>query len=177
MNYMLDPIIGNRFKELPVEYQNFITSDYPYEVAEVYGSSLKLSEDGIDVLENGLIFYLMFLFNENEFIDYVVTNTGASRTETTDVISTICRHLPEFVNHKDYIEILESSQPLSEDIAETEKMYASIQGLRTMAGDAQVVQAHEEPVYQSSQSALLSPTVPPLPPTPYSSIPRWDTEH
>ncbi len=66
---------------------------------------------------------------------------------------------------------------LTNELAETEKEFASVQGLRTMAKDIQAVHPQHEQVYQSSQATILDrPVVPRPPATPLQPLDsRWDT--
>lgn len=185
---MTDPIIEERFKELPPSYRDFVASDFPQEIAEVFASSLNLTPDQTDILENGLILYLLFFFTQTELVEYVTRNTGANAVETEAVISTICRNLPDFADNTEYEqarqELLVTNSSLNSDIAETENALRSIEGLRTMAGDASVVAQAPVNTYQSSQAEILirpeepdvpTPTV--LPPTSTTNNPpRWGSE-
>lgn len=179
---MIDPIIETRFKELPPSYQSFVASDFPSDIAEAFALSLKLTSTQIDIFENGLILYLLFFFTQAELVEYIVENTGADLAETTGVISVICKHLPEFANNEVYeqarLEVTEGSSSLNLEIAETENALRSIEGLRTMAGDASAVTSPSETTYQSTQAEILSqpqvqPVAPP-PPTPNTDN-RWDS--
>jgi hypothetical protein len=185
---MIDPIIENRFKELPSSYRDFVASEFPQEIAEVFASSLNLTPDQTDILENGLILYLLFFFTQAELVEYVINNTGADAVETEAVISTICKNLPDFADNTDYEEarheLAEANSSLNSDIAETENALRSIEGLRTMAGDASVAVQAPVNTYQSSQTEILTrseeqadpePTVLPLAP-PTNTPPRWGSE-
>ena len=178
---MIDPIIENRFKELPDSYRSFVASTYPREVAEVFAPSLNLTPPQIDALENGLIFYLLFFLNQSELVEYVLDNTGADAAETAVIISTICKNLPDFANNEAYEQSrqeLVGESGLNIEIAETENALRSIEGLRTMAGDASVVAHTPEVTHQSSQAEILTrPMTPPATtPTPQKDNDnRWDS--
>ena len=180
---MIDPIIENRFKELPASYQDFVVSGFPREIAEVFSPSLNLSPDQTDTLENGLILYLLFFFTKHELMEYVVNNTGANALETEDVIFTICKNLPDFANNDTYEQTRQELQRGSDfniEIAEAENALRSIEGIRTMAHDMQEAKVHPiqpapivETTYQSNQADILRPVAPaPV----VNETPRWDTE-
>jgi len=180
---MTDSSIAERFKELPDSYRSFVASAYPREVAEVFAPSLNLTPPQIDTLEDGLILYLLFFLNESELVEYVLENTGANVTDTNAVISTICRNLPEFANHDAYeearLETAMENSSLNLEIAETESAIRSIDGLRTMAGDASAVTQAPETTYQSSQAEILTRPIAPLaatPPPPQNDDNRWSSE-
>ena len=179
---MIDPIIETRFKELPPSYQSFVASDFPGDMAELFASSLNLTSEQVDTLENGLILYLLFFFTQVELVEYIVKNTGADLAETTEVISVICKHLPEFANNDIYEQVRREvpGDPVSFnlEIAETENALRSMEGLRTMAGDASEVTQAPVSTYQSTQAEILTqpdaPSVVPSSPLPNSDN-RWDS--
>ena len=179
---MIDPIIETRFKELPPAYQSFVASDFPGDMAELFASSLNLTSEQVDTLENGLILYLLFFFTQAELVEYVVDNTGADATATKEVISVICKHLPEFANNDIYerarLEMPEGATGLSTEITEAENAIRSMEGLRTMAGDASEVTQAPVSTYQSTQAEILTqpdaPSVAPPSPLPNTDN-RWDS--
>lgn len=177
----MEPLIEERIAGLNPEYRLFVESDFAETVAETLGEYHGFNERQLDVLENTITLYLLFFLNSEEAVTFLGIHCGLDPESATSLFYAIKASLPEGLEGMVETSFAtfnpKNTDSFTEDMAETEKMYASIQGLRTMAGDAQVVQAHEEPVYQSSQSALLRPTTPPLPPAPHSSTPRWDTEH
>jgi hypothetical protein len=185
--YMLEQTIENRFKELPLTYQMLITSDYVSEVSEVFSDSLGFSEDRTYILENGLLFYLLFFFTEAELVDYIKANSTADSNDIEFIVSKVCSSLAQFSSRNIYNNTkaemvaqsrLNQDKSLAQEIIETEASFQIAPGLRTMAGDVSVVThtpPQSAPVYQSSQADLLSQTpAPPAPPA--TAPPRWDTE-
>ena len=177
----MEPLIEERLAGLNPEYRLFVESDFAETVAETLGEYHGFNERQLDVLENAITLYLLFFLNSEESVTFLGIHCDLDLESATSLFYAIKASLPEGLEGMIETSFATfntiSADTFTEEIAETEKMYASIQGLRTMAGDAKEVQTHEEPVYQSSQSSLLRPTTPPTPPAPHSSIPRWDTEH
>ena len=68
---------------------------------------------------------------------------------------------------------IEEEHVLESEIAETEKEFETIQGIRTMASDMHNVKNPTEVVHTSSQAELLNRTVPTASPEPSS---RWETD-
>lgn len=185
---MLDQELQQHFLQLPPSQQDLITSDFAEEAAELFGYSLKLSEEEIDVFENGIVLVLLFIFNGQDLKEYLSAHTKASHVDIDSAVNALMKTVPlppqsapvaiipsntvpvasPLINHP-------LSHSLDNEILETEHSFQHTPGLRTMAGDMKTAATPgEPPVYQSSQAELLSK--PPTAAQPGSQTPRWDSE-
>jgi hypothetical protein len=137
---MINSVVEQRFKEFPLFYQEFLTSGFARQAATVFGSSLQLSNDQIPILEDGIILYLLYILDKKDLVEYLVENVSSNPTDTTAIIETILSCLPDFAKRDDLAVTSDnsSSGALATEIAETEREFDSLQGIRTMAGDLSI---------------------------------------
>ena len=203
---MLDPLVEQRFKELPSFYQLFITSGFSGEAAEVFGSSLNLTDEQTDVFESGITLYLLFIFTENELVDYCVKNLATEAMRTREVVAALIKSLPNYITTPANVDSSVRSASLASEITETEKELAAVtmnhevsgMGIRTMADDMRTAQstaptisptpsAPPAPMYKpiyptapetiyTSNQADIFPTPPPAQHQGQNPPPHWDSE-
>jgi hypothetical protein len=181
---MIDPIIVERFKELPATYQEFVTGDFAVNASEIFGTGLHLSEEQRVVFENGILFLLMFIFTKDDLVNYMETNLSLSKEAVGPVISAIIQSLPDYaepLSRELTVAIPKSlTQQLQADISATEHDLESLKGIRTMAHDMKEAKVHPitypnspEITHQSSQADILQTQTQ----TPeVNTGPRWDTQ-
>lgn len=183
---MLDQELQQHFLQLPPAQQDLITSGFAEEAAELFGHSLKLSEEETDIFENGIVLVLMFVFDGQDLKEYLAAHTKASHVDIDSVVNALMKTMPSrpqstpvVVAPANTVPIVNPpiSHPLSHsldnEILETEHSFQHTPGLRTMAQDASAASHTSPPVYQSSQAELLAR---PQVATPEPAPPRWDSE-
>lgn len=183
----MESLIEQRIAELSPEYRSFFESDFIEVFSQTFGETLNFDQNTIELLENGLFLHLLFLLNETEVISFISSNCQIGHSSALEVYSAFKQSLPSDIRslitmtntvaEMDFNEIPLST--IEEEIVETEQKISTVQGVHTMAQDMRAAQTQTEPVYQSSQSEILSrpqTSVPPPPAPPQRSGPRWDTE-
>ena len=177
---MPEELIQTRLAALTPEYRSFVEGDFTTEVSISFGEAREFTERKMEILENALMFYLLFFFSQEETVDFISQNCNLSRAQALELFLAIKTTIPETIrcsiesgyyilNNQGTPEAL----PLASEIAETEKEFAAIQGIRTMAADMQHVKNPGEVVHSSSQAELLNRNVPTASPEPSS---RWETD-
>lgn len=98
---------------------------------------------------------------------------NASLTNLTSIQQQVlAQEITTFLEPLSNASAMAASAVLETEIVETEKAFASIQGIRTMANDITHIQAHDEPVHRSNQEDILNQKqVPVAPPAN-----RWETD-
>lgn len=174
---MEDTLITNRIAQLTPTYRSFIESDYLAEVANAFGQAQGFDTRTIEILENALTLHLLFFLDEEQTVSFISKHCKISPEESSVLFLGALSSLPEEIKTIKTATVLpaESSQPeqLTSEIAEAEKAFENIQGIRTMAGDIKEVQSHSTPTYTSRQSDLIHPISTPPPP---NTGPRWETD-
>lgn len=174
---MDDPRVQNRLALLPLEYREFVMSDFLWEVTEVFGEAHSFSENQKDVLHHATILYLLLFLNSSDAAVFIQRNCDVTLGTATELFSAIKTALPSEV-----VEIVEATfttetalSPLAQEIAEaelqsdiieTEQEFMQPHALRTMARDMHAIQHPGEPTHSSAQSDILA----------RNDGPRWDTE-
>lgn len=170
---MLDQTIIDRFNELPESYRSFITGDFVEQAIKTFGTSLDFTESDKLNLKNGLIFRLLFIFDKNDFIEYMTTSTNFSVAEITPVIEVLLKSMPDFTENSIYQQARkEDVSTLSEELNEMEETLKTLHSIRTMDEDMDAAK-QEDRVHKSSQDAIFSKQTK-LPQ--HSDTPRWETE-
>ena len=202
---MADDLIQNRIQELTPAYRSFIESDFSANVAMSFGQLHSFNERQIEVLENAILFYLLFFANQKETVDFISTNCGLALNEAETLFYGLVATLPLDIatavpssylifNPKDTTGVLAS------EIAAVEKEFSSVptqgMGMRTMADDMRTAQSTaptisttpSAPTYQpiyptppeiihTSNQADIFPAPPPPAPNQNQNLPtRWDSE-
>ncbi|MBP6924533.1 MAG: hypothetical protein KBC62_03905 [Candidatus Pacebacteria bacterium] len=172
---MPQEIITTRLAGLSPQYRSFIESDFITEVATSFGEASLFNERQTEILENALTFYLLFLMSEEETASFISRNCDMSLLDANILLSGILGTLPEGIDAMVRTQFLQmGSAPtaiLASEIAETEKAFENIQGIRTMAADMREAQ-NQVPTYQSNQADIITPDIPPPP----NNGPRWETD-
>jgi len=186
---MLDSLIKNRLDLLEPAYRSAILSDLPSTIGSSFAEYYDLDEDKTDALTNAVVLLLLFLLNEQQFIEFVTLECGISRAESQSLYHGIVLALPEPIraDFEETKNVLDTNTPRSDasllqaEITATEEALTALPTFRTMAP----IIPTEETVYTSTQAAILhegrvnpSPTSAQTSPSashPPSS-PRWDTE-
>lgn len=162
-----EEILDIRIRSLKTEYVDLVFSEYVDEVVSLFATELNLQESKTTILINGVRLWLLFFLDKEELISFVSGECDLDIEEAMTVVHAIIQSLDkELVSTQvvGYASFNESSQQKFE-IEELEKQVASLQNLRTMAGD---MKAHEPetPTYRSSQDSLLN----------HDDRPRWETD-
>ena len=186
---MEDKLVNTRLQELNPQYLDFIESGFIETAAEAFAAGAGLIGRNIEILQNSFFLYLIFFLDETRIIEFISDNCGLLREEAQEIFYAFSASLPEGLNEmikSEYTRIngAEISSDLVSEIAETENALRSIEGLRTMAGDASAVVQAPVNTYQSSQAEILTrpeepdvPTPTVLPPTsPTNNPARWGSE-
>jgi hypothetical protein len=174
---MSEDFITQRIQELSPAYRTFIESNFVEIVSRSFGEANNFNDRQIEILENSLTFYLLFLFDEIMTTSFIARNCEIKSEDATILFTAIRMTFPDGLN--DTIQAnatpqkdaLDTSFTVSE-IEITEKTLENLQNIRTMAADMQEVRA-QVPTYQSAQSDLIRPSAP-LPPA--HSGPHWETD-
>lgn len=199
------PLIVEQLQLLDPVYRDFITSETFSDIVFTFAEAHKLdTQQGIQ-LENGFFFFFSFLFDDAQFSDFVQKNCNLAPAQTIVLLAGFMQAIPPTVTN--YYQANLSAQSeinlltldsdlaeeigLSEDIAEAEMALRAIPALRTMSGSREFTPESGEPVYSTTQSAIIneslhvsSQTAPlraaPIAPAPTpaaNSVPgRWDSE-
>lgn len=172
---MPEEIITTRISVLSPQYRLFIESGFTEELANTFGSAYSFSDRKVEILENAITLYLLFFLSDVDTIDFISRNCELSPDEASSLFWGIIAAFPEGLYQMVQAQFLalQGEQKLASEIAETEKAFESLQGIRTMATDMREAQTHHVPTHQSSQSDLIRPTTPPPPP---QNGPRWETD-
>jgi hypothetical protein len=157
-----------------------LRSDFVEEAASGFGADAGLNEDQITLLENGFIYYLLFIFSKDDLVQYLSENTlsALSAQDAFEISSAFISTLPEVYNGRSEIneedEFIKDTS-LATEIAETEQAYSSLQSIRTMAHDMNTAHTTvDAPVYTSRQADILNRES--VTATPKNDGPRWDSE-
>ena len=174
---MPQEIITNRIAQLSPQYRNFIESEFTTEVANSFGEASGFDERRIEILENALTFYLLFLLSEEDTVAFISRNCGLSLDDASILFSGIVISLPEGVDAlvRAQFSQMETAPTtgLATEIAQTERDLEDLQGIRTMATDMRDAQTHHVPTHQSSQSDIIQSATPTPPP---QTGPHWETD-
>ena len=181
---MIDQTIEERYKELPVKYREFVTSGFAADAVDVFAGDFDLTEEEQQMFENGILFLLLFIFTEDDLVNYVEVNLPLPKDSIRPIVSSIIHSLPDYAKpiilEQAVVTPASLSQQLQAEINATEHDLQSLHNIRTMAHDMQEVKTHPvvtpptpEPVHQSSQADLLRHIETMASP---NNTPRWDTE-
>lgn len=174
---MIEESITQRIAELSPQYRSFVESNFAEIASRAFGEANNFDLRKIEILENAFTFYLLFFFDEQIAISFIVRNCDLSKEDATTLFTAMRSTLPEGLDEmiRTQAASLQAEPPtaLESEIAETERVFENLQGIRTMAADMREAKTHAEPTYQSSQSDLITPTTPPPPP---QNGPRWETD-
>lgn len=173
---MSEELITQRIASLSPAYKAFIESNFAEIASRTFGEANAFDARKVEILENALTFYLLFLFDEQMTVSFIARNCELSIEDATVLFTGIRITLPDGLDAiiQSQPQSLQNNTPtvLASEIAETEKVFENLQGIRTMAGDMKEAQTHV-PTYQSSQADLIRPVAPPVP---TSNGPRWETD-
>jgi hypothetical protein len=172
---MPEEIITARIAQLSPAYQEFILSDFISEVSTTFAEAYSFDERKIEILENAVTLYLLLLLNADDTTTFISRNCDLPPAEAETLFAGIVSTLPEGLEAmvtSQFSKMSVGPAALASEIAETEKAFENLQGIRTMAGDMKDAETHSAPTYQSSQSDLIRPTTPPPP----NNGPHWETD-
>lgn len=162
---MTNSIIKERLDLLEPEYREFVLSSVPTTISKVFAETYKLDEIKSIVLENGIILLLLFFFDKPDLKNYIITDCGLTEHDATLLTEAIILAFPENLrlSHKKTRQLIFNNVKNSDDseiiknIAEVEAVFDTLNPIRTMAKDNQIIdQQHKEEVHTSTQSAILN---------------------
>lgn len=175
---MPEEIISARISALNPAYQAFVQSDFIGEVAVTFAEVYSFDARKVDILENAITLYLLLFLSREDATLFISRNCDLPLPEAemlfTGIVSTLPEGLEEMISTQFSQLQTEDvkSTVLASEIAETEKAFENLQGIRTMAKDMREVQTESVSTHQSSQSDIIQPATPPLP----TNGPRWETD-
>lgn len=174
---MTDQLIENRLSNLTPEYRSFIESSFVTDASLSFAEKLDISGRKVEVLENAFYLYLLSFIPVERVGKMISDACALPLTEgiaiTYAFVSSLPPEFPKLIEAEHAFLVSKQTPTLATEIAETEKAFENLQGIRTMAGDMREVQAHSVPTYQSTQADLIRPTTTPPPP---NTGPRWETD-
>jgi hypothetical protein len=170
-----DTLIETRLSILSPDYRAFVESDFIEMMAISFGEVHSFNSNQLSVLENAITLYLLFIFSKEETIKFISDSCKIPLPDAQGLFAAVELTLPAEVRPlitESYrlIQGNKEPNPLANEIAETEQVFASLQGIRTMAGDIHSIK-DDVPVHTSSQAELLNRNL--APETPPN---RWDTD-
>jgi len=92
---MTNELIKDRINSLETNYKNFVISTTPTEIVNDFANIHKFDEEKTIVLENGFALYLLFFFDENDFVNFIVSECGLRKDEAETLLSGLELSLPE----------------------------------------------------------------------------------
>lgn len=174
---MPQEIITSRLSQLSPQYRSFIESDFVSDITTTFGEASGFNERQTEILENALTFYLLFFMSETDTVSFISRNCDISPSDAGVLFSGILASLPEGIDTmvRAQFSQMETAPEagLASEIAQTERDFENLQGIRTMAADMREAQTHHVPTYQSNQSDLIQSGTPTPPP---QNGPRWETD-
>ncbi len=78
---MTNPIIKERLNLLEPNYREFVISNIPTTISEVFSETYKLDEIKNIVLENGIILFLLFFFDKSDLKNYIITDCELTESD------------------------------------------------------------------------------------------------
>ncbi len=92
---MTNQIIKDRLNILDTEYRNFAASDFAPEVAKIFGEKYQFDEDNLDILENGIMMYLLFFTDKSGLEEFIVKELGFDQKEASLLATAIEMTIPD----------------------------------------------------------------------------------
>ncbi len=154
---MNTPQIKTRLEQLTPEYRAFIGSGLPEEISRTFAEYYNLTPERAVALENAIILLLIFVLNEEQFINFVALECTIDPEESRLLYHGIVLALPETIEQmfQSTTQALSTSTnpnllSLEQEITSTQEAIKTIPQVRTMAPITP-----EETVYTSTQAAIL----------------------
>jgi hypothetical protein len=148
--------IRDRIAEFPPEYGALVSGPIPGEIAVALAAQLGLTAAQAKILQQAVIFTMLFYFQKNDLVRYLKNNLEVSDSVAIATAESLVGLLPpEFPKHLHKNEPAPTvSQPThtpTAPISEPAEAPPTLQSVRTMSSDMSRV----EPTHQTSQDSIL----------------------
>jgi hypothetical protein len=146
-------------------YRDYILSGDVSVIASEFSQAHNLDTTSATALENGIFLFLLFFIDKKAFVKFIMENCSLREREALVLIEAISLSLPiniREIQQKTSLlvfneEISDGDTDLTFDIAEAEATISTLNAVRTMANDNQMIgQPYKEKMHTSTQSAILN---------------------
>lgn len=154
---MLNPLITDRINNLEPDYKSFVLSSLLTEIIQDLSAIHNFDEDTAIVFENGLAMYLLFFFDDNTFVNYLISDCNLKKQEAELLLSGIKLALPTEINtalENTQKIFFEDQTKILDEIAETESI------IKTFDSNQDQNANDSNKTYTSIQSAILKDRTP-----------------
>lgn len=160
---MPNSILSQRAEKMEPIYRDYILSGDISVISNEFSQSHNLDKNSATALENGIFLFALFFIDKKSFIKFVMENCDLREHEANVLVEAILLSFPINIRemHKRTSLLIFSEEinntDFTSDIAETEAAISTLETIRTMAKDNQIIdQQHKEEVHTSTQSAILN---------------------
>lgn len=94
---MDEKMIQDQINKLSSDYKAFVESDITEMTARIFGQKLGLEGKQIEVFENGLMLYLLFFLNKQQFAGFLTTECNIPARDANLTVAAIHSGLPKAV--------------------------------------------------------------------------------
>jgi hypothetical protein len=140
-------LINDRLRLVPPLLRAYIQSEEPTVLAETFASTYEFDEVKIAVLENGLVLFLLGLFDRPTLAAFISTECHLPMAEATTLVAGIAQVLPQDIR------LMVGGLSVSDDTLASEISAAEAALARLPKSSAPAPQS--EVTYTSTQSAIL----------------------